>query len=159
MSPLLGIKGDVCLENAPALSSSRNRNNYATHFRQDFIPPSRWIDGRSITEIAPCLFQAVGPRTRKRRTVYEGLQDRRWVKDITGALMVQVVLYYLNIWERLRLITLDDSIQDKVLWKWMGDHCFSTASAYGAFFIGQYVIPRTKTLWKSRAPAKCKFFV
>nr|TKW31194.1 hypothetical protein SEVIR_2G089000v2 [Setaria viridis] len=70
----------------------------------------RWIDGRSIAEIAPCLNQAVG---RKRRNVYEGLQDRRWVKYITGALTVQVLLDYLNIWERMRSITLDDSVQDK----------------------------------------------
>ncbi|RCV41907.1 hypothetical protein SETIT_9G172500v2 [Setaria italica] len=77
----------------------------------------RWLDGRSIAEIAPYLYQAVRPRTRKKRTVYEGLQDRRWVKDIIGALTVQVLLDYLNIWERLRLITLVDNVQDKILWK------------------------------------------
>lgn len=108
----------------------------------------RWIDGHSIAEIAPCLNQAVG---RKRRTVYEDLQDRRWVKYITGALTVQVLLDYLNIWERMRSITLDDSVQDKVLWKWTGDHCFSTASAYRAFFIWQYAIPREK-LYRSPEP-------
>lgn len=85
--------------------------------------------------------------------------EQRWVTDITGALIVQVLLDYLNIWERVRAITLQSSAQDKVIRKWTADQCFTTASAYRAFFIGQYAIPGVKILWKSRAPAKCKFFL
>ncbi|RCV40257.1 hypothetical protein SETIT_9G038100v2 [Setaria italica] len=82
--------------------------------KQTLFWTDRWIEGRSIAEIAPCLLQAVGPRIRKKRTVYEGLQDRKWVKDITGALMVQVLLDYLNIWDKLEMITLDDVAPDRV---------------------------------------------
>ncbi|RCV37417.1 hypothetical protein SETIT_8G060800v2 [Setaria italica] len=65
--------------------------------KQTLFWTDSWIEGRSIAEIAPCLLQAVGPRIRKKRMVYEGLQNRKWVKDIIGAIAVQVLLDYLNI--------------------------------------------------------------
>jgi hypothetical protein len=52
-----------------------------------------------------------------RRTVAEALNNRRWVVDIKGALTVQVLEVYLNIWDlvevwpcsRWYLISLDGS--------------------------------------------------
>lgn len=113
----------------------------------------KWIEGQSIADIAPCLFQAVGPRIRKTRTVFAGLQDRIWVQDITGALTVQFILVYLNSWERMIVVTLDSSTQDKLLWKWTPDNCFTTASAYRALFVGQHATPGARILCKARAPA------
>jgi hypothetical protein len=46
----------------------------------------RWIHGQSVAELAPCLVQAVPKRILNRHTIFEGLQDRRWVRDISGAL-------------------------------------------------------------------------
>jgi len=37
----------------------------------------------------------VGPRIQKARTVADGLQNDRWIRDISGALTVQVLLDYL----------------------------------------------------------------
>jgi hypothetical protein len=54
----------------------------------------RWINGQSVAELAPCLLQTVGKRIQKRRTVFEGLQNRQWVRDISGALIGQVILDY-----------------------------------------------------------------
>ena len=119
----------------------------------------RWLDGKSIEELAPCLFQAVRSRTIKRRTVAQGLPNNAWARDITGALTVQVILDYLLIWDATRSITLQHGVKDTFLWKWTSDHCFSTTSAYRAFFIGQHAIPGAKILHKARAPGKCKFFV
>ncbi|RCV05173.1 hypothetical protein SETIT_1G061600v2 [Setaria italica] len=59
--------------------------------KQTLFWTDRWIEGRSIAEIAPCLLQAVGPRIRKKRTVHEGLHYRKWIRDITGSLTVQVL--------------------------------------------------------------------
>lgn len=81
------------------------------------------------------------------------------MKDISGALTVQVLLDYLTIWEKMESVTLDKGSQDKMLWKWIEDQCFTTSTAYIAFFIGQHEIPGAKILWKTRAPGKCKFFV
>jgi hypothetical protein len=87
------------------------------------------------------------------------MQNRKWVRDISGALIVQVILDYLHIWERVSEIALNPTEEDTVLWKGTADHKFTTASAYKVFFIGQYGINGAKALHKTRAPAKCKFFV
>jgi hypothetical protein len=80
------------------------------------------------------------------------------VRDIKGALTVQVILDYMLIWDLMEEVTLTEA-SDKVVWRWTKDGRFSTASAYRAFFSGQHAIPGAKLLHKSRAPAKCKFFI
>ena len=117
----------------------------------------RWLDGQSLMDIAPCLCNAVGPRIRSKRTVAQALQGGQWIRDITGALTVQVLLEYLQIWDRLGAIQLGQQ-PDKICWRWSSDRIFSTASAYRAFFIGQHPIAGAKLIYKTRAPAKCNFF-
>lgn len=118
-----------------------------------------WLQGQSIMQIAPCLFNAVGPRIKKKRTVSEALHGDRWTRDITGALTVQVILDYLHIWDLTRDIHLDADQRDRICWKWTPDRQFSTSSAYSAFFIGQHPTEGAKILHKTRVPAKCKFFI
>ena len=100
----------------------------------------------------------MGPRIQKARTVADGLQNDRWIRDISGALTVQVLLDYLLIGDLTRDVTLRPGVTDRLLWKWTSDQTFSTALAYRSFFIGQYSIPGAKILAKTRAPGKCKFF-
>jgi len=57
----------------------------------------RWLQGQSISDLAPCLSNTVGRQIKKRRTVAEVLQDNQWIRDISGALTVQVLLEYLYI--------------------------------------------------------------
>jgi hypothetical protein len=78
----------VCL----ALSALFASTGTSTLFWTD-----RWLKGRSIAELAPCLIQTVGPRIQRRRSVRDALDNRRWVRDIKGALTVQVLLEYLYI--------------------------------------------------------------
>jgi len=66
----------------------------------------RWLDGQSLMDIAPCLCNAVGPHIRSKRTVAQALQGGQWIRDITGALTVQVLLEYLQVWDRLGAIQL-----------------------------------------------------
>ena len=63
---------------------------------------------------------------------------------------MQVLLEYLQIWDRTREVQLLENQPYKI---------FSTASAYSAFFIGQHPIEGAKLLRKTRALAKCKFFI
>ena len=65
----------------------------------------RWLDGRAIEDIAPCLYRTVGSRTRKQRA----LAGDQWVHDIRGALTVQVILEYLQIWDLTREIQLAEN--------------------------------------------------
>ena len=114
----------------------------------------KWLQGKGIQDLAPCLFSSIGPRIKKRRMVAQGLANDAWVQDISGALTVQVILDFLMIWEATRNVHLQSDTPDKFIWKWTADHCFSTASAYRAFFIGQTEIYGARCLRKTRAPGK-----
>jgi len=106
----------------------------------------RWLQGQSVSDLAPCLSNAVGPRIKKQRTVAQALNRDTWVRDITGALTVQVILENLLIWDRTRDIQLDDNLMDTICWKWTLDRVFTTASAYQSFFIGQHPVEGAKLL-------------
>jgi len=56
----------------------------------------------------------------------------------------------------LWLLTVYTCIQYWTIWQLQ---CFSTASAYRAFFIGQTEIRGARCLKKARAPGKCKFII
>ena len=70
--------------------------------RKALLWTDRWLQGRSISELAPCLCNAVGSRIKKQRTVAQALPGDNWTRDISGALTVQVLLEYLHIWELTR---------------------------------------------------------
>ena len=119
----------------------------------------RWVQGKSLLNIAPCLCNAVGSTIKKHRTVAQALQGDLWIQDITGALTVQVILEYLRVRDITRETQLSQGRANAICWKWTSDKIFSTSSAYKTFFIGQQSVVGAKLLHKSRAPAKCKFFI
>ena len=119
----------------------------------------RWLQGKSLLDLAPCLCNAVATRVKQQRTVAEALHNDQWIADISGALTVQVLLEYLQIWDRVRQTQLLQDQPDKICWRWTADKVFSTSSAYLAFFIGQHPVEGAKLIRKARAPAKCKFFI
>ena len=73
----------------------------------------RWLDGNTMAEVAPNLFRTVSKRTAKRRTV----QNRRWVRDINGALTVQVWVEYLQVWDLVEGTVLQQDVPDQFKWK------------------------------------------
>lgn len=50
----------------------------------------RWINKKSVSDIAPSLFSLIPKRITRRRTVQEALLNKRWVADNTGALTVSL---------------------------------------------------------------------
>jgi len=48
----------------------------------------------------------------KGRTVFYALNNRRWVSDLKGALTVNVLLEYLQLWELLDNVELQPNIED-----------------------------------------------
>ena len=109
----------------------------------------RWLHGKSLIDLAPCLVNAVCGRIKKKRTVAQALQNKQWISDITGALIVQVLLEYLQVWDRLQGVQLQENQPDKICWKWTSDKIFSTSSAYLVFFIGQHPIEGARFFVKS----------
>lgn len=102
---------------------------------QAYFWTDKWINGQSVTDIAPTLLNAVQPHVCKVRTVAQGLLNNAWALDITGALTVQVIMDYLRLWDVIRQnnITPNLSAHDRFRWKWTADGQCTTASAYWLF--------------------------
>jgi len=89
----------------------------------------RWLQGQSLADLAPCLCAAVGPRIKKQRIVAQALHEDGWIRDISGALTVQVIMDYLLVWNLTRDVQLVPGRPDNICWKWTSDKCYSTSSA------------------------------
>jgi hypothetical protein len=117
----------------------------------------RWINGQSISELAPLLHACVSKRRRKTRTVAEALQDNHWARDIQGNLGIHEIGQYLRIWQAIEGTALS-AIPDSLIWRWTTDGNYTARSAYLASFQGSWHCPIWKHIWKTWAPPRVKFF-
>ena len=76
----------------------------------------RWLHGCSIENLAPNVFKCIPARLRKSRTVREALLDLTWVSDIRGALGWLGLVEYLELWDVLTDVVLQDT-EDIHHWK------------------------------------------
>ena len=73
-------------------------------------------------------------RAVKQQTVAQALHNRRWVSDIKGALTVEVLVEYLQIWDLVDDFNLHLDIPDHHQWWFTGSSSSLSKSAYRAFF-------------------------
>ena len=90
----------------------------------------RWIEGRSIAELVPLLYNCIPKRRRKVRTVADGLQEHRWASNIQDTLGIPEIGQYL------------------LLWKWTTSGVYSAHSAYLATFQSSISCRAWKITWK-----------
>ncbi|CAN6247387.1 unnamed protein product, partial [Urochloa humidicola] len=121
--------------------------------------PDKWLDGRSIAELAPRLIAAIPRRRIKSRTVQEALTNRCWISDIRGVLTVGVLIEYLHLWDIVADIQLQPEVEDKHIWKLTPNGHYTAKSAYEGFFLGATTFEPCERIWKSWAPPKCRFFM
>jgi hypothetical protein len=117
----------------------------------------RWLHGYSIRLLALELWNTVPTKTRNSRAVWEALLGNRWVRDITFARTVYLVVQYLQLWDTLRGYHLSDQ-PDRFIWKWSSSGEFSFSSAYKALFLGRTCIAGAEHVRKVQAPGRCRFF-
>ncbi|CAN6316435.1 unnamed protein product [Urochloa humidicola] len=117
----------------------------------------KWIDGQSISQLAPGLFDCVPKRTKNTRTVAQALTDRRWTRDFRGGLSIPLLLEYIELSHRLALVQLTDT-PDLFRWRWTADGIYSSASAYKKMHEGSIHLRGARRIWRSWAPPKVKFF-
>lgn len=60
-----------------------------------FFWTDKWLDGKSIEQIAPCVLNAVPTQIRKTRTVRDALQNDQWIHDISGPRTVPLIRQFL----------------------------------------------------------------
>lgn len=55
----------------------------------------KWLEGKSIEQLAPWVFNGVPKHTRQTRTVREALTNDQWIRDITGARTIPLIYQFL----------------------------------------------------------------
>ena len=79
--------------------------------------------------------------------MFESLNNRTWVSDIRGALTVQVLIEYINLWELFSNVELQPDVEDTHIWKVSTTGQYTTKSAYEALFIGAIQFGPWERIW------------
>jgi hypothetical protein len=124
--------------------------------RRTFPQKKKWIEGQSITSLAPDLLIAVDRRAFRVCTVAQALQNDRWVTDITGSLSVLGLRQYLVLWECIQTFNRVESAPDGFCWKWTTSNQYSASSTHRAFLHRADQCPRRQGAAQSQG---AKFFM
>ena len=116
----------------------------------------KWIHGCSVENLAPLVFAGVLLRVRKRQTVAEALANNGWVSVIRGGLSWIGIRQFLYLWDCVQGFELTEH-EDRHIWNLEVGGCYSSKSAYRAFFVRSVTFEPWRRLWKS--PNKCKVFL
>ena len=81
-----------------------------------------------------------------------------WWQDMSPNMCSQALSEFLQLVDRTQHIQLLDNIEDKLVWAWEKNGCFSARSAYRAFFARRVEATRATQIWRLRASATCMFF-
>jgi hypothetical protein len=113
------------------MPESESNSNRVAHSRIDDGSRMRfwtdkWLDGRSISQLAPSLSRAVPKGTRKSRLVRDAISQASWIQDFVS---VQALREYVHLWVRIQSVHLQERIPDRFLWRWTSDQKYSTSSA------------------------------
>ncbi|KAG2564742.1 hypothetical protein PVAP13_7NG023489 [Panicum virgatum] len=96
----------------------------------------KWLAGRSIQDLAPNLYSLVPKRKANRRKVVDALVDENRVADIQGEISLEALWEYLDLWDTLTEVELQDGASDKHIWRLSSSGVYTTKSAYDALFEG-----------------------
>jgi len=119
----------------------------------------KWLAGRSIQDLAPNLYALVPKRRASRRKVMDALVDENWVADIQGEISLEALWEYLDLWDILTEVELQEGNSDKHIWRLSSSGVYTAKSAYDALFEGAISFAPYERIWKSWAPPKCRFFM
>ena len=95
----------------------------------------------------------------KKCTIQEALTDQTWVKDIQGAVTVGAIVDFLQLWDLLSGFEVHAEVEDSHIWRLSFGGQYSAKSAYEGFFLRLHAFWSYERIWKTWAPAKCRFFL
>ena len=96
----------------------------------------KWLDGKRIQEITPLVFALVPQRRSNKRTVLEALTEEKWTEDIQGEICMTALNQYLNLWDVMNSVELNENIPDKHIWRLSSSGKYTAKSAYDTLFPG-----------------------
>lgn len=118
----------------------------------------RWINGRSLSEIALGIVATVPSRIKTKRTVAEALHNWHWVQDIRGPRTVQVITEFIRLRGQLNETVLTDT-PDRLVWRWTSNGQYCSRSAYAMLHVGKTPMQGASRIWKHWVPLKVKIFM
>jgi hypothetical protein len=77
----------------------------------------KWLNRQCIADLAPSLFAAISQRRRKQRTVQSALLNQAWIVDIQGSLSVDTITEYIQLWDLLDEVQLQQEVDDTHKWR------------------------------------------
>jgi hypothetical protein len=117
----------------------------------------KWINGRTIVDIAPRLFSTIPKRIAGKRTAQDALLNR--IVDIRGALTLRVLTDYILLWNSLAGVVLYPNMEGKHIFSIAPDGHYSARIAYMGLFIGSCSFGHYRQIWKVWVPPKYRFFL
>ena len=123
--------------------------------RKMILPKERKSAG--YQDIAPRIFDL---SKKKSCSVQITLLNNFWVSQIDThhGITLEHLQEFITLWEKLSSVTLNNSVQDTIHWKFTSQGEYSTSTAYMAQFAGHTTSIMPAAVWKVWAPPKCKFF-
>jgi hypothetical protein len=118
----------------------------------------RWLPDGRLKDLAPRLFALIPKRLSRSRMVKDCL-DGGWLDDIPADLDAQAIDELLAVADCVEGLTVTTGVPDIFKWNWGAKDVYSANSCYLGMFHGSITMAGALQVWKSRAPAKCRFFL
>jgi hypothetical protein len=97
---------------------------------------NEWLHGQHIADLAPSLLAAIPQRRRQRQTVQAALLNHAWISNIQGNLTVAIIVEYIELWDLLEEVQLQQDVDDTHIWRLYASGLYSVKSAYHSLFLG-----------------------
>jgi hypothetical protein len=117
-----------------------------------------WLPDGRLKDLVPHLFALIPKRLSRVRLVRDALNGG-WLDDIPPDLDAPAVEELLAVANRVEGLTITEGVADEFRWNWGVNGTYSSKSSYHGTFRGSGVMEGALQFWKSRAPAKCRFFL
>ena len=91
----------------------------------------------------------------------DALIDENWVADTQGEISLEALQEYLELWDILAQVELQEGMSDKSIFGDFLPHCllYTAKSAYDALFVDAISFAPYECIWKSWSPPKCRFWL
>jgi hypothetical protein len=119
----------------------------------------RWLHRQCIANLASSLFAAIPQRQWKQWAIESALLNQVWIADIQGNLSVDIITDYIQLWDLLDEVQLQQEVDDTHKWRFDTSGQYSAKSAYGNLFLGATLFQLDERIWKTWTPPKCKLFI
>jgi hypothetical protein len=123
-----------------------------------FFWKDRWINGRSVEDIAPEVAALVTTRRKNARKIAGALPNNTWFTDIQGELSLEGWVECIMLSEEIERVEVDPSVPDVIAWKGSSSGVYSAKATYNMLCQGNITWQMAGPIWRCFAPLKCNFF-